>query len=542
MRYLEIVIVAVIYCCAAKLGQTFAIPPGNITPVWIPSGIMLAAILIRGYYIWPGIFLGAFIGNVWAYIDPGSVLNVLKCLFTGAANGIGDVLSAAGAAYLIVRTTGTKNPFARSADFVKFIAFGAMAGPAVSAIFGVTALCVAGFVPWDVYGYTLLTWWTGDGVGALVIAPAIIVWLAERKKTIPRNRIIELAAFSVILTGTAIFCLGLLPLKGLIHIPLFSLATILIWSAFRFGQGVTFSAVLLISVMAIAATATGHGPFSGKELTISLIELQWFLAVMSITIFVLTGVIAERIRTGDELEQRVVERTAELTEANEQRNLEIEERKRAEEQLKDSLIEKEMLLSEVHHRVKNNMQVIISLLRLQAKEIKDKKYAAMLEESRNRIESMALIHEKLYESKDFSNIDFSDYVNSLAGNLFRSYGMKVDRLKLNIEIKDVRLGLDNAVPCGLIINELVSNSIKHAFPEGSDGRIIVSLGLINENEIELIVSDDGIGLPQDVDIRASRTMGLQLVMILAEHQLKGKVEVQRANGTAYNIQFNRKNK
>ena len=343
MRLLEILIVAAVYFTTAKIGQTLAIPPGNVTPVWVPSGIILAVVLIRGYYIWPGIFLGAFLGNVWAYIDPTSLSNILSCFFTGTANGIGDVLSAVGAAYLIKKTTGTKNPFGNSSNIMRFIVFGAVAGPAVSAIFGVTTLCIAGFLPWDAFPFTLLTWWTGDGVGALVIAPVMITWVAQGKKAFLANRKSELVAFLLILLATGAFCLNFLPLPSSVNLPLFSLAPILIWSAFRLGQRITFSGVLLISAMTILSTTIGSGPFSGKELNVSLLELQWFVAVMSITIFILSGLITERIKASEKLqmahnnlEARVKERTADLVGANRDLNREIDERKQAENALQKS--------------------------------------------------------------------------------------------------------------------------------------------------------------------------------------------------------------
>ena len=215
----------------------------------------------------------------------------------------------------------------------------------------------------------------------------------------------------------------------------------------------------------------------------------------------------------------------------------ITERKHFEEQIKASLKEKEVLLGEIHHRVKNNMQVIISMLRLQSANIKDKKYADMFKESQNRIKSMSLIHDKLYQSKGFANIDLGEYVNSLINGLFITYRVDPNKIRLNMEIKDVLLGFENFIPCGLIINELVSNSLKYAFPEGREGEISIALGKINENEIKLTVSDDGIGLPEDLDIRNTESMGLQLVMLLAEYQLKGKIEWNRTGGTGYHIKF-----
>lgn len=343
IRFFEIIIVATIYYVTARLGQKLAIPPGNITPVWIPSGVMLAAVLIRGYHIWPGIFLGAFVGNVWAYIDFTSFSIILKCFFTGSANGIGDVLSTAGAAYIIEKTTGTKNPFTRSNHIIKFIVFGVIAGPAISAVFGVTSLCIAGIIQWSNYLYTLITWWTGDGVGALVIAPALIAWFLNVKEESWKTHIFESTLFWIILIIISAYCLQLIPIKMIFHLPMFSLAPILIWSSFRLGQRVTFSAVFFISSITILVTASGHGPFSGKALNVSLTELQWFVAVMSITIFILDGVIIELFSSmnslqeaHDELELRVTKRTATLVDTNEKLEQEITERKLVEERLKES--------------------------------------------------------------------------------------------------------------------------------------------------------------------------------------------------------------
>ncbi len=214
----------------------------------------------------------------------------------------------------------------------------------------------------------------------------------------------------------------------------------------------------------------------------------------------------------------------------------VTEQKEAETQIKTSLKEKEMLLSEIHHRVKNNMQVITSLLRLQSENIQDKQFSDMLKESHDRIRAMALVHEKLYQNKSFADIDFEGYVNSLVTSLFRSYGIRPDKIVLDIKAEDVSLGLEIAIPCGLIINELVSNSLKYAFPEEVAGYIHIGLYTSNDNQMLLEISDDGVGLPEDLDIGNSGSMGLHLVNILAE-QLEGRIKVDRIGGTKYQISF-----
>lgn len=213
----------------------------------------------------------------------------------------------------------------------------------------------------------------------------------------------------------------------------------------------------------------------------------------------------------------------------------VTDRKKAEEQIKASLKEKEVLLQEVHHRVKNNLQIISSLLSLQSRYIRDEKDLQMLKESQSRLRTMALIHEKLYQSEDLANIDFGEYITALVYGLVHSYGGGNSVTPI-IETHFVSLEVSNAIPCGLIINELVSNSLKHAFPGKRKGEIKIEIRSLN-GTIELIVSDNGVGLPEDIDFRTTDTLGLHLVTILAEDQLNGKINLTREGGTTFTITF-----
>jgi two-component sensor histidine kinase/putative methionine-R-sulfoxide reductase with GAF domain len=215
----------------------------------------------------------------------------------------------------------------------------------------------------------------------------------------------------------------------------------------------------------------------------------------------------------------------------------VDQLQKAEKQIKASLEEKDVLLREIHHRVKNNMQIISSLLKLQSMQTKDKKDADMLRSSQKRIHAMSLIHEKLYESKDLSRVDFGHYTGELIQGLIRFHGVSSGKIKLEANIKNVFLGIDTAIPCGLIINELVTNSLKYAFPEDREGQIKIKINKTDEDEIELILSDNGIGVPDDLDIRNTKTLGLQLVTALAEHQLQGRIELDRTKGTEFRIRF-----
>ncbi len=211
-------------------------------------------------------------------------------------------------------------------------------------------------------------------------------------------------------------------------------------------------------------------------------------------------------------------------------------RKQAEEQIKASLQEKEVLLKEIHHRVKNNLQIISSLLNLQAEYLSDKQAIEIFKNSHNRIETMALIHEKLYEAEDMAKINFADYVQELANNLFSAYAFNSNTLTLKLNVDDIFLDIDRAIPCGLIVNELVSNSLKHAFSDGESGETCVELHLINNN-IALIVSDNGVGIPEDFSLENTKSLGLQLVDALT-NQLEGSIELNRNKpGVEFKLTF-----
>jgi two-component sensor histidine kinase/sensor domain CHASE-containing protein len=200
---------------------------------------------------------------------------------------------------------------------------------------------------------------------------------------------------------------------------------------------------------------------------------------------------------------------------------------------------KQLLLKEIYHRVKNNLQIIISLLNLQSRKTKDKNVIEILTDSQNRIRSMALIHERLYKSKDLSGINIKEYIHDLANNLFHSYGVLSSRIKLNTDIDDIMINLDTATPCGLIVTELVSNSLKHAFPEGKKGELIIKLKSDNYENFTLIVKDNGIGFPKDLDFRTTNTLGMQLVTGLVS-QLKGTIDLDQSSGTEFKIIFKEK--
>ncbi len=217
-------------------------------------------------------------------------------------------------------------------------------------------------------------------------------------------------------------------------------------------------------------------------------------------------------------------------------------RKRAEQKLKASLKEKEILLKEIHHRVKNNLQIISSLLNLQLRKVDNKVLREQLRNSQDRVRSMAIIHETLYKSHDMARVNFNDYIQSLTRHLFNSYGINRNEIDLQIKVQNISLDLNRAISCGLIINELVSNSLKHAFkrkkPEsvGKD-KIWIQFTQDKTGHYILIVSDNGIGIDSGVDLNNLDSLGLHLVQSLSE-QLGGSVRIGKKAGTEFIIRFN----
>jgi len=213
-----------------------------------------------------------------------------------------------------------------------------------------------------------------------------------------------------------------------------------------------------------------------------------------------------------------------------------QKRREAEEFLKKSLEEKEVLLREVHHRVKNNMQIISSILRMQSRTIEDPRLKEFLQESQNRIHSMALIHENLYNNDTLANIKFANYVISLSNNIARTFANQKANIRFDYQIEDAYLPIDAAIPCGLIINELISNSFKYAFRDMEDGKICIHFNLLDENKYQLIVCDNGCGIPKDIDITNTKSLGLKIIHKLIK-QIEGELTTDFSEGTKFNITF-----
>ena len=216
--------------------------------------------------------------------------------------------------------------------------------------------------------------------------------------------------------------------------------------------------------------------------------------------------------------------------------IDISHRKEEEERVRAALKEKDILLGEIHHRVKNNLQIIYSLLGLQSARIDDPAAQELLRDSQNRIHSMALIHQTLYGSQDFERVDFALFIDTLLPALIRSYGIDTERIAIRVDVEPVRLPIDVAVPCGLAVNELITNAFKHAFRDRDRGEIRIALTRQLGNEALLSVSDNGVGLPDHMDTSTTDTLGLQLVGLLAA-QVDGTISIQRHDPTRFSLRF-----
>jgi len=217
----------------------------------------------------------------------------------------------------------------------------------------------------------------------------------------------------------------------------------------------------------------------------------------------------------------------------------ITERKKTEDLIKASLSEKEILLREIHHRVKNNMQVIISLLKLQVANVKDERVADVLKDSQSRIQAMSLVHEALYRSESPAAIDLGYYFHTLARAIYQTYGPNLGHIELKVDASGMELGIEQATPLGLLMNELVTNSLKYAFPDKRDGEILIRARAEDHNDMEFVVSDNGVGMSPDFEWKNTGSLGLQLVVTLAETQLGGTILLEPSQGTTFTVRFKR---
>lgn len=281
-------IVALTYICTGLLSQQFAIPPGNISPIWIPSGVMFALVVKYGFKIKYGIFWGAFLGNVWAYF---TLDNASRALIAAICNGFGDVIAIATMCLLIQRFTKSKSPFERIEHFVIFLILGVIIGPLISALFGVTSLAMLDFITSEKYFYSLLNWWIGDSVGVLLIAPLLSSFWNHKKSNI---KPLNLTACLLVSTLTCAISFQLLSINSLLYKLIIAFSPAIFAFILLSGQLVVYLVQLSIVSIAIYATYQGLGPFYHTQIISPLVDLQMFIAILSMVIFVLALIVEQK--------------------------------------------------------------------------------------------------------------------------------------------------------------------------------------------------------------------------------------------------------
>jgi PAS domain S-box-containing protein len=750
-------LLSVIYVGTATLGLSLDAVSSIATAVWPPTGIALAALTLYGARLWPGIAVGALLANIWAGVP------------AVAAGGIavGNTLEALLGAFLLQRVVWFHPALDRLRDVLGLVILAAGFISPVSATIGVTAGWWGGVISPAAYTKAWWTWWLGDAMGALIVAPLVFVWSTGTRRPVPRLQLVEGGALLVTVVGISLIVFGGLWTASELEIS-YLVFPVLTWAALRFGPSGVVGALSLVSVVAIVGTAHGMGPFTRDTVHASLLWLQAFIGVVSVTSLVLAAAVAEReraetqqaqlyqearearatteeslalldtllattpvgfafmdldlrfrrvnnafaaingrppdahlgrtlpevlpalapivepfhrqvLQTGEPLvnvelcgkkptdpseqgywlasyypvrtrdrrllgvgvmvidvtEHRraheelvqlaaivassddaiigmtltgvitswnagaerlygyraceVIGRSiallippecagdqpailAHLRKGERLKHVEtvrmrkdgqrlqaslsifaikdgrgriiggatiardITERMQVEAYLKTSLREKETLLKEIHHRVKNNLQVVSSLLGLQAQMIADPQLRVAFEESRARIQAMVLIHQQLYRSGTLAQINFAEYLRDLAARVVRSSRVGQGHVTLEINADEVYLPIETAIPCGLLLHELLSNCVKHGFPDSRSGTISVALGGHSPGLYVLTVCDDGVGLPPGLDVPTAASLGLRLVRLLAA-QIHGTLTFESGEGTTVTLSF-----
>ncbi|MCA1916489.1 histidine kinase dimerization/phosphoacceptor domain -containing protein [Methanospirillum hungatei] len=640
---LRILLFTIAYCILAKLCLNFGISYGNVSPIWIPSGIAAAAILRWRYPVLPGVFAATTLVVLSTGISP------LSSVLIGCGNCIEALV------FYSFYQIFPKGPFSLIPPVNTFRFLGISATSSlIGGFIGVIILVSQGYVLMDQIPLNLFTWWLGDLSGMLIITPLLLYSYPNSIPKVSWNEWVEYFLYYLILfPGLYLIFQGTSPYLFLIFV---------IYAVFRFSSIHVFATLLIGDLIAVTMVWLEKGAFFGQNPPVHLLSIQLFIVVTSITGLLLFSVVRDRlnalealqnlnrsltkqiedqtqiIRSREEQYRLLVDNVPDIilvhqdgkilyvnpealrmlgytieeivgtsllsyipveyhatiadairkrmkgeeiipyeieifTKGGEKRTVEVRgtkihysgvpaslnvltditERKRIEDQLRYlnenlegqvqertkelniSLQEKEVLLKEIHHRVKNNMQVVSSLLFMQARSTQQPEVRDILLESQNRIRSIALVHEKLYQSEDFKKIDYKDYLEKIAHHIFESYQISPGTILLKVRSEDVFLSIEKAVPLSLIVNELITNSIKHAFPKGLSGEIRIDFSLEN-SRYRLIYQDSGPGIPDKGAIEKPDTLGMQLIRGLAG-QLNGTVRYETYQGFGYIIEF-----
>jgi two-component sensor histidine kinase/integral membrane sensor domain MASE1 len=474
--YSRVAVTAFAYWLAAKAALWLALDPGYATPVWPAAGFALGAVLLWGRPVALGVLLGSAAANFPTGFDPAIGVGAGGSVVLSLGIGLGAAAQALIGAWLIERFVGLPVPFEAKRSIGRFAVLGGPLACLTSASIGATLLVASGLLSWENYPFSWATWWVGDSIGVVIFAPLSLILIANPSLLWRRGR------------NTLTW-----PLLG---------------------------SVCVVALLFLETRAAALGGQQGWHAWLVLGIGLWFVRVMSTAMLVSVGdvTLAQRSaeqgeRRSQELEERVQARTAELS---------------------ATLAEREVLLQEIHHRVKNNLQVISSLINMQTRRLEQGASRDALSECQARVHTIALIHEILYESRDYCQMPFSDYVRGLVHSVLQLSGSP-ENITLELELEPLSLSVEKAIPCGLILNELIVNALKHAFPAGRAGKIRVELHSREAERVALTVSDDGIGVAEARNTENGE-LGMQLVRTLAQ-QIRADLRVKHAAGTSVELEF-----
>jgi two-component sensor histidine kinase/integral membrane sensor domain MASE1 len=470
--------------------------PGSYHSAFCPTiGLLIAALLIAPRRDWPAFFLATLPGIAAAmFVHHEPFGHALYFWFVHHLQALVGVL--------LAQALWRHRP--RLESLQEVFEFTAVCG-VIASVVGATlsSVVAASFYPEQSMTVLWKSWASSHLLGTLTTAPLMLTWDTRRVvnlfKVEPR-RLLE----ALLLTLAAGACSALIFTDAVVwsRMDNYLIIPLVMWAPVRFGLRGASWVNFLIAVLANVLAAQGHGEFAftnGFDYR-SVLGLQMLLAVSTLSTLALAAVLLEREQTHERLEQ--------------------------------ALADKELLHREIHHRVKNNLNLVASLLNLQREYVRDKQDARLLEDARHRVVAMARIHERLTYRKDLSSVDFGDYLTMLADEVRKS-SVRPD-IQIRVNTESIPLDLDRAISCGLIVNELATNALTHAFPGGRMGEILISMSQVPENGIRLAVSDNGVGLPEGTDLRSSSSMGMMVVSSLV-NQLDATMEIKTGKGTTFVI-------
>jgi two-component sensor histidine kinase/integral membrane sensor domain MASE1 len=498
-QILLVLLVSVFYYLAARFGLTLGFKGTNASPVWPPTGIALSAVMLFGFRIWPGIFISAFLANYATGLNA-PIATIIA---------VGNTLEAVAGGFVLHYFCGGR-PFLNDVrGTLCFLVPVCMGTTMISSTIGAASLVLGGYNGGTPFSYLLWTWWLGDTAGDLIIAPLFIGLAKSRSEIWNLKSIASFAAILATAVGISMLIFGPWFQQG--YMLLYFTLGLIVISAFHLPMlGITILCTV-ISAIALWGTKSGFGPFMLGSLNESLLLLQIYIGTVAATGMILNAVLNERKTALQELEK-------------------------ARNKAESIALEKTVLLQELHHRVKNNLQVIVSLLNIHGRELEVSDAQTIFKECVNRVKVIGNIHEELYSSTSLTDSDSSAYIRSLAETLLSAHTKNNQNVRLKINVEPLFLNREKAVPAGMILNELITNSCKHAFADGEPGEITINLKQI-DSKFSLTYTDSGKGFQQILDKRQASPIGMMLLNLLVK-QLNGTLDYESTNyGTTFKIEF-----